>query len=459
MRSVVYVISDLHFGGAGAATDRPSFQICSLQTQALLTHFINLLAGRTEEADSQLVIAGDIVDFLVEEPFEAFTSDVGHAEQKLRKILEGTAPIRDALQQYVGKREGALILLRGNHDVEMALPTAPQVLLTPLGKGRMHFIYYNKAFTLGPLLIEHGNRFDQWNAVPHHALRRMRSQLSRRQPVHPLFPELLGGRMAKDLINPLKQHYVFIDLLKPENAAVVPILMALGAGGIKDAWTFFTNFIKARAVDYDENRQPTVPGYIAAQTSSHESMFLLAQSIANGRAPGQISAGSPKLFDIGARREALYKCFRAQSNLHRVAFDIRLENDIYLVPAQAAASAGFQVIIYGHTHYVKRIALDNHTNAVPVYLNPGTWADLMCVPPAVWGQEAALARDTLYAFVDDLEENQLIRWRRSIATYAKAEIDGESMISADVDFADDQAQVTSTALAERFAKEHVYVYA
>lgn len=116
------------------------------------------------------------------------------------------------------------------------------------------------------------------------------------------------------------------------------------------------------------------------------------------------------------------------------------------------------MIIYGHTHHVKRIALGNHTDAYPVYLNTGTWADLMCVPPAIWGPEEGAARDTLHAFVEDLEKNQLTKWRRSIATYAKVEIDGDFVISADVYFAGNHAQVTSTALAERFTEERVYAY-
>jgi UDP-2,3-diacylglucosamine pyrophosphatase LpxH len=456
MRNIVHVISDLHLGGAEAAGDRPSFQMCSPQTQALLARFIDQLPDGTDATDSHTVIAGDIVDFLAEEPFEAFTSDIGRAERKLHTILERTAPIWDALQRYVSKRNGALTLLLGNHDVELALPTIRQMLLNRLGKGRVSFIYDNEAFTLGPLLIEHGNRYDQWNAVPHDALRRMRSQLSRKQPVYPEFTELPGSRMVKDLINPLKQRYAFIDLLKPEIAAVLPMLAALGAGSAKDIWTFFKNFTRARAVDYDENRQPTVPGYVAKQTSSDESMFMLAQSIASGGTAGQMAAGQPKPFAAEARRAALYKCFRAQSSLHREAFNLEIENDIYLVPARATANAGFKVIIYGHTHHVKRIVLDDSSEDFPVYLNTGTWADLMSVPAAIWGTDEDLARDTLKRFVDDIEENQLANWRRSVPTYAKVEMEGDAVISAGVYFADDRTPVTTDALAQRLSGERVH---
>ena len=68
----------------------------------------------------------------------------------------------------------------GNHDIELSLPGTRQLLLDRLGPGRIDFTYDNEALTIGPVLIEHGNRFDAWNAVPHGALRRLRSQLSRR---------------------------------------------------------------------------------------------------------------------------------------------------------------------------------------------------------------------------------------------------------------------------------------
>ena len=64
------------------------------------------------------------------------------------------------------------------------------------------------------MLIEHGNRFDAWNAVPHGALRRLRSQLSRRLPTAPDFPALPGSRLVVDVMNPLKKQYPFIDLLQ-----------------------------------------------------------------------------------------------------------------------------------------------------------------------------------------------------------------------------------------------------
>jgi hypothetical protein len=96
----------------------------------------------------------------------------------------------------------------------LALPGIRSLLLDQIGSGRVDFIYDNEAFTFGRVLIEHGNRFDEWNAVPHGSLRRGRSQLSRGLPVKPAFPELPGSRLVVDVMNGLKRQYAFVDLLK-----------------------------------------------------------------------------------------------------------------------------------------------------------------------------------------------------------------------------------------------------
>ena len=455
MHTTLYVISDLHLGGAPSGDGGRGFQICPPRTQALLAAFIDGLPGRQASADVRLVIAGDIVDFLAEEPFEAFTPDAAVARAKLASILEHTAPVWQALQRFAVERDGAVTLMLGNHDIELSLPGARQLLLERIGPGRIDFIYDNEAFTCGPVLIEHGNRFDAWNAVPHGALRRVRSQLSRALAVKPAFPALPGSRLVVDVMNPLKRQYPFIDLLKPENAGALPIAAALGAGGVRDVWQAFQRFRQTWAVDYDENQEPLDEEFVSAKENDDQRLFDLAEDIAAGGAASQVSAVGDALKGAAgalseqlrrARRAALFKALNGSLDAHRDAFDIDKEIDIYLVPARRSAGAGFQVVVYGHTHLAKRIALGAAGAAMPVYLNTGTWADLMRVPAAIWGADPAVSRQALEAFVDDLERSRLDPWRRAVPTYARIEVDGERVSSADVYFADgDAGEALSTA--------------
>ena len=239
MKIQLYVISDLHLGGVPNTNGELGFQICPPSTHLLLAEFIDRLPRRSTDLDVRLVIAGDIVDFLAEEPFQAFTSDPTEAQTKLDRILNCTTLIWRALRRFVSERGGAITFLLGNHDIELALPSLRKCFLDRIGPGRVEFIYDNEAFTFGPVLIEHGNRFDEWNAVAHGALRRVRSQLSRALPAKPEFPALPGSRLVVDVMNPLKQQYAFVDLLKSEGAGVLLIVVVLGVGGFRDAWRFF----------------------------------------------------------------------------------------------------------------------------------------------------------------------------------------------------------------------------
>ena len=178
MKSVLYVVSDIHLGGEPGEEASPGFQICPQRNQVALADFIRKLPISSENSDVHLVLAGDIVDFLAEKEFAAFTAIPDKALTKLKHIVRHSEPVWKALTDFVDNGN-ALTLMLGNHDIEMSLPDSRRFLMDLIGKGRVSFIYDNEAFTLGPVLIEHGNRYDGWNAVAHGALRRARSRLSR----------------------------------------------------------------------------------------------------------------------------------------------------------------------------------------------------------------------------------------------------------------------------------------
>lgn len=461
MRHLVHVISDLHLGGAAAAADgAPSFQMCPPTTQAMLAAFIDGMPKATPDEDSHLVIAGDIVDFLAEVPFAPFTPDPAAACEKLARILAGTAVVWDALARFALERGGALTLMLGNHDIELSLPGVREMLLARLPGPRVRFIYDNEAFTLGPLLVEHGNRFDPWNAVPHDALRRVRSQLSRHAAVNPAFPALPGSRMVIDVINPLKQQYPFIDLLKPETAAALPIAAALGGVGLQQAWSAFGKFRASQAVDYDEDSaEPLANNYINANHNDDGALWLAAQQIAQGGDTGRIAAPGDMLGKglaavtervRAARLDAMFAAFRSLARLrrmHREAFAVDSETESYLKPARHAARAGFKVIVYGHTHLAKCVPLESGA----IYLNTGTWADVMCIPEGIWDADEAAGRSLFRAFAADLGASDLAKWRRAIPTYGRIRLDGADVTSADVLFADGDAPVTTEGLMARLA--------
>ena len=177
MDKTLFVISDLHLGGA------EGFQMCSTEGRARLVRFIDWAVEQKRDGDElQLVLNGDIVDFLAEKDeaggFSAFVIDEDKARRKLTRIAEGCEPVFAALRRFAIAGNW-LTLLIGNHDVELSLPSVAD-FLSVLGEGHIEYLYDNEAYTIGPVLIEHGNRYDAWNMVNHGELRQVRSRLSAR---------------------------------------------------------------------------------------------------------------------------------------------------------------------------------------------------------------------------------------------------------------------------------------
>lgn len=234
----VYIISDLHLGGAAPATSDVEDRGFRINTHVdQLVAFVQAIAAKP--APVGLIINGDTVDFLAERnaapPYwTPFTSDPNLAAQKLEAIVSRDQAFFSALGNFL-ERGHSLTILLGNHDVELAFPLVRQKLEALIGVKGSHdyrFIYNGEALICGDALIEHGNRYDKMNVIDYDSMRRLCSLQSRRQPVPDQYDFTIpaGSNMVSWVINPIKEDYRFIDLLKPETGAVIPILLALEPG-------------------------------------------------------------------------------------------------------------------------------------------------------------------------------------------------------------------------------------
>ncbi len=442
--------------------------MCPGPNQARLAAFLkDLPRPRQSDERIHLVLAGDVVDFLAEREFEAFTGDEDAALAKLQAIVERTQEVWNALRGFAADG-GYLTIMLGNHDIEMCLPAVRSWLLDQFDPSRTRFIYDNEAFTLGPVLIEHGNRYDGWNAVPYGALRKVRSRLSRRMKVAD-FPAMPGSQMVIDVINDLKRDYSWVDLLKPEDAGVLPILAAIGAGGLGKAWKAFKQFRRMQGVRYDDSGEPVDETLIAAEDygeivePADQELWRLAQDVAAGGDATKIGAvdflrGARDAVSQTvrqARRTALFTVLRKLGKKHVLQFDVGVERDTYLNSATNAVARGFEVVIYGHTHLAKNIPVVTASGRRGMYLNSGTWADLMRVPKTVFDEDDTAARAELENFVEDLENDEVSRWRRMAPTFVRIDLDGDRVRNAGLHFADENGSepVTTDGLLERLSLE------
>jgi UDP-2,3-diacylglucosamine pyrophosphatase LpxH len=223
----VYVISDLHLGGeygAGAHPEDRGFRLCS--QVPTLTAFVEALAGRPGDTQrTELIINGDFVDFLAERStagasaatWTPFRANPRAAAATLKTIVERDRRFFRALTTFL-ERGHRLVVLLGNHDLELALPFVRRTLLDELQIGGRHdfeFIYDGEAYIVGDGIIEHGNQYDAWNRVNHSSLRKLRAQQSRHSPDARIgeFIAPPGSRLVSEVINPIKSSYRFVDLL------------------------------------------------------------------------------------------------------------------------------------------------------------------------------------------------------------------------------------------------------
>ncbi len=223
----LYVISDLHLGGA------PGHQIFERGAQA--STFIKSLAAKPPESAVGLVINGDLVDFLAEENATWF--DPEGAIPKLERIAGDDAfrPVFDALRSFTATPGRHLAITLGNHDLELALPWVRQRFLEMLGKdeaarGRITLAFEGAGYRcrVGPaeVLCIHGNEVDEWNVTDHEQIRRIGREITQGRCASVWKPNA-GTRMVIEVMNEIKRDHPFVDLLKPEFGAVVPTLLHL----------------------------------------------------------------------------------------------------------------------------------------------------------------------------------------------------------------------------------------
>jgi UDP-2,3-diacylglucosamine pyrophosphatase LpxH len=448
MKKTLFVISDLHLGGAPGGDGKPSFQMCSPSGRTRLAEFIRYVAEqRASDRQITLVIAGDIVDFLAEEEFTAFTANDAVAAQKLGRIIQRTDEVWKSLEIFVSSGS-RLVLLLGNHDIELSLPTPRRLLLDRLGSGRIEFIYDNQAFADGPVIIEHGNRYDSWNVISHDGLREVRSAVSRGENP-PTFESPAGSLMVVNIMNRIKSRFPFVDLLKPEDAGLLPLLAVLDPSSMKEATKAIGLWRKQSQVEFDEDGIPVDLANIATIARKDDELIDLAMEL-YGEDQGNISFidDVKNFYDIwklarskndkDAQLKKLYVALQARAQSTWQTFDVNRETEQFINPARAAAQRGFKVVVFGHTHLVKRVTLNPEGS---LYLNSGTWADLMQVPEAILRGDDAEGKRQLEQFVNDLAGNELQNWRRQVPTFARIDFDLDAVASADVYFFDGANEV------------------
>lgn len=461
-RKELFVISDLHIGGAlSTQQGERGFRINTHVIE--LAVFLRELAVRRRTLGSsiELVINGDFVDFLAEVPpgdkqHSAFIGNATKAVATFDAITARDADLFDALAELVASG-CSLTLLLGNHDVELSLPAVRRRLMSRLGieaNAGFRFIYDGEAYVVGDVLIEHGNRYDGWNVVDHDRLRRFRSESSRELAISSdaQFFAPAGSDLVQRVMNPIKQDYPFIDLLKPETGAALPLLLALEPG-LGSAANGVESLRLLRDAEQHKPRAPARParsgdiaggGTIAyaalrkllleqlGPAGADATMDLVIQAEqAQSQQRGQIASGafSRALSFLRLRASPSYEqrldvLLGALRALHDdTCFKRDKEGEAcYFEAARALAAGPYSTIVFGHTHLAKQVTLPGSGAA---YINTGTWADLMRVPESVLSGPTWAAQAHLEAFASAVRERRYDEFLDWCPTFAHIQLDAE----------------------------------
>ena len=400
------VVSDLHLGGPAG------FQIFASGPElAWLADSVRLSPVKGLAA---LLVNGDFIDFLAEEPARAFDPD--GAAVKLARVMADPAfkPAFDAMARLLATPDRLLIVNLGNHDLELALPwvrarlvaalcgtdTAARARLLLVTDGTGVLAQVGKA----RVLCQHGNEVDAWNVTDHERLRRIARDGQYGKPAEPWSPNA-GSQLVVEVMNQVKATYPFVDLLKPETQAVVPILSALNPALLKrmqelgavatrtaiDLVRMRTGFLSgddeagrgtATTAPPPSWRSPAPGASAQALMDQAEQAFqagVTPISLVRGTQAEQLGVwsaawdwmrGQPKHEVL---REALEFLDQDRS------FDPTAPDDTFR-QFDARVAPEIDLLLTGHTHLARSL---KRTRGAGHYFNSGTWARLMRVAPEV----------------------------------------------------------------------------
>lgn len=412
----LHVVSDLHLGGG------EPFQIfgSTEELKSLILH----VAQNHPEKNVGFLINGDFVDFLAEEPSSYF--DPHLAIKKLERIIEDPTflPAFEALRTLVQTERRTLLLNLGNHDLELALPWVRKRLVESIcgndaaARSRLLFVDDGTGLLVevgdARVLCVHGNEVDAWNVADHEKIRRIARDLNMGLSVDTWVPNA-GTKMVIDVMNGIKRRYPFVDLLKPEVAALVPTLLALDPAALGrlravlaivgrrtwDAARMSSGFLSDASFDPTSgpnlSQFPELAEHLGAisQSEVRESSLtapsdLLAQiecDLMRGTEPIDLVRE-----DLGKQvgvMEAAWNMVtrKPKAEVLREAFEKLDQDRSFEIDSpdetfeqlDALIGPDIDFIIAGHTHLER--ALPRKSKGF--YFNSGTWARLIRIEPTV----------------------------------------------------------------------------
>jgi UDP-2,3-diacylglucosamine pyrophosphatase LpxH len=396
MRNIedLFILSDLHLA---AERDKGLFQ-SDLELAACLRWIF------TDTRDSVTVLAGDILDFLVLADGNT-NVDLARLGEHTQEIIDHHPEVFTALAELAASPRHQLVIMGGNHDAELAFPPVQEAIERRLGVGFLdrpvRWLVHGEALRVrvgdAVTLVEHGNVLDPWNRINHATLQSACSLSSRNLADAGDYQPPLGSRLVLEVVSRLRGSYQWVDCLKPETEAVLPLL-----------WHF-------------ASRQQQKLIFGLAEEYLSMKAFEVVKKHGNARNPERLYKGDKEVEDTPRDRDfkewldGVYPQLNGQQRLtlgadkkqDKLIRRLRLVSarDTFFEPDAPDESAnylrpvyegGADLVVHGHTHSAKLCALEGG-----LYINTGTWGQLLRLPPSYENDES------WESFLDLLRKNDV----------------------------------------------------
>lgn len=414
----LYVVSDLHMGGTkGLPIFDQSVELAGL---------VQYVTQRTPNGNLGLVIDGDFIDLLAEE-LPGYVASPRDAENALQAILSHAefSQVWTKLKGFVAVARHQLVVVLGNHDLELMYPNVQEAIRQYLGgddeaaRGRIVFATSGAGYCCdvgkrdgrrASVLCVHGNEFDSWNAVsPESMTRIVRAATLGKESQLLGEPPNPGTQMVKDVMNGVKRAWPFVDLLKPEIDGVFSILLtleprlALSLGKVLDvqhkantAGEERVNRVlggpspaatpgASRGPDWKRGRnfeaflgQPSTQSQLLADAWKQAAQEDISPEQLAGDEDQVLGAGQVvwNLLNYTVKRVTSNPCEALRAALADWGGSPEtwaLTGDCEVFNHLADIGPNASVVVAGHTHLRRQ----KHFNGGALYLNTGTWARLL----------------------------------------------------------------------------------
>jgi UDP-2,3-diacylglucosamine pyrophosphatase LpxH len=411
----LHVISDIHMGG------KPGFQI--LRETKRLANFIRWVAQQRPDGRVALVLNGDVFDTLAED-IRGYVA-VEDAVATVQRIIDDDSfsAVWDALGEFVKQDGRTLVIVIGNHDIEVAFPPVQRLILSHLAgdnlpaRACIEFSTAGAGYTCmvgdSRVYCIHGNEVDAWNYNRYEDLAKVARRLNAGQSLDQSeWTPNAGTKMVKEVMNEVKKTYRWIDLLKPETSAAVGTLVVLDPSQAKKIGELVDIVGRLVQSSGQVNQRLSAEGFQRpSETSAPDAAVgqLLGPNVRQGiqlgaagataqgaddmlraaeedfNKPGTLARqpvetlGTPQLIwdrltgwitGVG-KDEALRRALKDWLEDDKT-FDIADHDDTF---KQVTASVGpaIDFIVTGHTHLERAIEI----GAGRYYFNCGTWIRLL----------------------------------------------------------------------------------